>query len=191
VNAAITPRKGVSIMGKRIIIAVLSAGCACTTMVYAAPGTLTKVSPAARKFMDKAAQGGLAEVQLGQLAEQKASSQAVKDFGQRMVTDHTKVNDQLKSLASSDGVALPTAMNAKDQALYDKLSGMSGPAFDQEYMKNMVKDHKMDIADFQKESNSGRNEGVKMFASSTLPTLQQHLQLAQSVDSKIGASASR
>lgn len=178
-------------MGRRIIIAVLSAGCACSCIAYAQPGSLTKVSPADRKFMDKAAQGGLAEVQLGQLAEQKASSQSVKDFGQRMVTDHTKANDQLKGLAASDGVTLPTTMDAKDQALYNKLSGMSGAAFDRAYMNAMVRDHKMDVADFQKEAGASHNDGVKSFASSTLPTLQQHLQLAQSVDSKIGASASR
>lgn len=171
-------------MGKRIIIAVLSAGCACSWMVYAQSGALTKVSPAARKFMDRAAQGGLAEVQLGQLAEQKASSQAVKDFGKRMVTDHTQINGRLKTLASSDGVSLPTAMDAKDQALYNKLSGMSGAGFDREYMKEMVKDHKMDVADFQKEATTSRNDGVRSFASSALPTLQQHLQLAQQMDSQ-------
>lgn len=178
-------------MGKRIIIAVLSAGCACGFMAFAKSGSAGKVTSADRKFMDKAAQGGLAEVQLGQLAEQKASSQSVKDFGQRMVTDHTKANDQLKSLAAGDGVTLPASMNAKDQALYNKLSGMSGAAFDRAYMNAMVRDHKMDIADFQKESNVSQNDGVKSFASSTLPTLHEHLQLAQSVDSKVGASASR
>lgn len=178
-------------MGKRIIIAVLSAGCACGLVAYAQSSSAGKTSPAARKFMDKAAEGGLAEVQLGQLAEQKASSQSVKDFGKRMVTDHSQINDRLKTLASSDGVALPTTMDAKDQALYNKLSGLSGPAFDRDYMRAMVKDHKTDVAEFQKEANTSRNEGVKSFASSTLPTLQQHLQLAQSVDSKISARASR
>jgi putative membrane protein len=178
-------------MGKRMIIAVLSAGCTCGLMAYAQSSSEGKVTSSDRKFMDKAAQGGLAEVQLGQLAEQKASSQSVKDFGNRMVTDHSKANDQLKSLASSDGVTLPASMNAKDQALYNKLSGMSGAAFDRAYMSAMVKDHRMDIADFQKEANAGRNDGVKSFANSTLPTLQQHLQLAQSVDSKVSARASR
>lgn len=160
-------------------------------MAYAKSSSAGKVSPAARKFMDKAAQGGLAEVQLGQLAEQKASAQPVKDFGKRMVTDHTQINDQLKTLASSDGVALPTTMDAKDQALYNKLSGLSGTAFDRVYMRNMVRDHKTDIGEFQKESEVAHNSGVRSFASNTLPTLQQHLQLAQSVDSKVSASASR
>jgi len=173
-------------MGNRII-AVLFAGCACGMFAYA---QAANVSAADRRFMDKAAQGGIAEVQLGHLAEQKASSQAVKDFGKRMATDHSKVNDQLKNMASSDGVALPTSMDAKDQALYNKLSGLSGPAFDRDYMRAMLKDHKADIADFQKESQMAHSQGVRTFASDTLPTLEEHLHLAQQVDSKLTTRAS-
>ena len=141
-------------------------------------------------FMQKAGAGGLAEVQLGQLAEQKASSQAVKDFGHRMVTDHSQANDKLKGIASSVGVTLPTSLNAKDQALYHRLSSLSGPAFDKAYMKAMVTDHKMDIAEFQKEASSGEDQTLKTFASSTLPTLQEHLHMAEQSESSVGASAS-
>jgi putative membrane protein len=176
-------------MGKKII-SVLFAGCACGFFAYAQSSSSAKVLGPDRKFMDKAAQGGMAEVQLGQLAEKNASSQAVKDFGQRMVTDHSQANQKLTNLASSDGVTLPTSLDAKDQALYNRLSGLSGATFDREYMRAMLKDHKMDIAEFQKEANGGRNDQVKSFASSTLPTLQQHLQLAQQVESKLGTSAS-
>lgn len=108
-----------------------------------------------------------------------------------MVTDHGEANQKLNGIASSDGVTLPASLNSKDQALYNKLSGLSGTAFDREYMNAMVKDHKMDISEFQKESNSGRDQGVKSFANSTLPTLHEHLHLAQHVDSKVSASASR
>jgi putative membrane protein len=140
-------------------------------------------------FVNKAAQGGMAEVQLGQLAGQKGSSQAVKDFGQRMVTDHSQANDKLKGIASSKGIAIPTSLDAKDQALYDRLSGLSGPAFDKAYMRAMLKDHKTDIAEFQKESNSGHDQDIRSFASSTLPTLQEHLHMAQQTESKLGTSA--
>lgn len=131
-------------------------------------------------FVTKAAQGGMAEVQLGQLAKDHASSQAVKDFGQHMIDDHSKANDELKSLASQKSVTLPTDLDAKDKAVYDRLSKLNGAAFDKAYMRDMVSDHKKDIAEFQKEANSGKDPDVKAWASKTLPTLQSHLQMAES-----------
>jgi len=135
-----------------------------------------------RKFMENATQGGMAEVKLGQLATQKGQADPVKQFGQRMVDDHTKANDQLKQVASTKGVNLPTDMDKSSQREYDKLSKMSGAQFDREYMDHMVSDHKKDIGEFQKEAKNGKDPDVKQFASSTLPVLQQHLQLAQSAD---------
>lgn len=136
-------------------------------------------------FVTKAAQGGMAEVKLGQLATQNAQSPDVKAFGERMVTDHTKANDQLKSVASSKGVTLPTDLDAKDQATYDRLSKLHGAEFDRAYMLDMVRDHKADISEFQKEANSGTDPEVKKFAADTLPTLQQHLSMAESTDAKV------
>lgn len=133
-------------------------------------------------FMVKAAQGGLAEVQLGQLAQQNGQSQQVKDFGKRMVDDHTKANDQLKQVAQQQGVTLPDSPSAQDKAEYDRLSKLKGDSFDKAYAKMMVSDHKKDIAEFQKEANSGSNPQVKNFASQTLPTLQDHLQMAQQMN---------
>jgi len=121
----------------------------------------------------------MAEVQLGQLATQKAQSDDVKKFGQRMVDDHSKANDQLKSIASQKGITVPSGLDAKDEALKDKLANMSGAQFDHAYMQAMVKDHKEDIAEFQKEASSGRDPDVKGFASQTLPTLQDHLKMAE------------
>lgn len=142
-----------------------------------------------QKFATEAAQGGMAEVQMGQLAKDKASSDAVKQFGQRMIDDHTKANDQFKSIASQEGITLPADIGPKHQAAYDRLSKLSGTAFDQAYMKHMVMDHKEDVADFKKEAASGHNAAIKKFASDTLPTLQSHLQMAQDTASKAGASA--
>jgi putative membrane protein len=141
-------------------------------------------------FMQKAAQGGMAEVELGQLAQQNGQSQEVKDFGKKMVDDHGKANDELKQVASQQGVSLPTTMDAKDQALKDKLSKMQGAEFDKAYMQAMVKDHKKDVAEFKKEANSGNNQSVKDFAGKTLPTLESHLQMAESVSGKVGAGTS-
>jgi putative membrane protein len=132
--------------------------------------------------MEKAAQGGLAEVQLGKLAADKASAAEVKQFGQRMVDDHSKANDQLKQLATSKGVNLPTDLDRSTQREMDKLSKLSGADFDREYMKHMVSDHKKDVSEFKSESNRAKDADVKQFASATLPTLQQHLDLAQSTE---------
>jgi putative membrane protein len=136
-------------------------------------------------FATKAAQGGLAEVQLGNLAKDKASSADVKSFGERMVTDHTKANDELKSIAGKAGITLPTSMDAKSQATYDRLSKLSGAAFDREYMKDMVSDHKTDVNEFKREAAHGTDPELKAFASKTLPTLEEHLKLAETVQAKV------
>ena len=144
-----------------------------------AAGSDQKSGSADSRFAMEAAQGGMTEVQLGQLAKDKASSDAVKQFGQRMVDDHTKANDQLKSVASQKGITLPTDVGAKNQAAIDRLSKLSGAAFDHAYMQHMLMDHKKDIADFRKEASSGKDPQIKQFASETLPTLETHLKLAQ------------
>jgi putative membrane protein len=140
----------------------------------------TNLSSGDRKFIEKAAVGGMAEVQLGKLATQKAGADQVKQFGQRMVDDHSKANDQLKQVASSKNVTLPTDVDKSTKREMDKLSKLSGADFDREYMKNMVSDHKKDVSDFKSEASRAKDPDVKQFAASTLPTLQEHLQLAQS-----------
>src|SRR5947199_6279406 len=101
-----------------------------------------------KTFVKKAAEGGLAEVELVQLATQKASSDDVKKFGQRMVDDHGKANDQLKQIASSKGVDLPSEPSPKNKATKDRLSKLSGQQFDKAYMTDMLQDHKKDVAAF-------------------------------------------
>ena len=137
------------------------------------------------KFITEAAQGGMAEVQLGHLAVQHASNDKVKQFGQRMVDDHSKANEELKQVASKKGVTLPTSVDAKDQATIDRLSKLNGADFDRAYMNDMVKDHRKDVGEFKKEASSGSDPDVKAFASKTLPTLEEHLKMAQSTDSQV------
>jgi putative membrane protein len=151
-----------------------------TVLLFAA------VSFSDRTFMAKASQGGMAEVELGQLAASKATNQKVKDFGQRMVDDHSKANDQLKSIASNKGVSLPSDISSKERALIERLSQMSGDTFDKAYMRAMVDDHKTDIAEFEKEANGGQDSDLKTFASSTLPTLKAHLDLANDAAKAVG-----
>jgi len=134
------------------------------------------------EFMMKAAEGGLAEVQMGQLAQQNGESQQVKDFGQQMVTDHSKANDQLKPIAQQQGVNVPTELKGHEKAEYDRLSKLHGDAFDKAYSKLMVSDHKKDIAEFKREAESGTNPEVKNFASQTLPTLHEHLKMAEQLN---------
>ena len=130
-------------------------------------------------WISKVAQGGLAEVELGKLAQERGTSDAVKQFGQRMVDDHSKANSELSQLAQSKGVTVPSGLDAKAQATKDKLSKLSGAAFDRAYIADMVKDHRTDIAEFQKEANSGHDAETKAFAAKTLPTLQEHLRMAE------------
>jgi putative membrane protein len=145
-------------------------------------------SSADRDFMTKAAVGGMEEVELGRLATQKGANADVKAFGQRMVADHSRAGDELKSLAAQKNVTLPTALDQQHQADVDRLSKLSGAAFDREYMSMMVKDHIEDVADFEREAATGTDSDVKGWAGRTVPTLRQHLQMAQETAGKVGAS---
>jgi putative membrane protein len=141
------------------------------------------------QFIKQAAEGGMAEVELGQLASEKASNSEVKKFGQRMVEDHQKANDRLKEIAAKKGVDLPTEPNSKQKATKERLSKLSGEAFDKAYVETMLTDHKKDVAEFQKESSNGRDPDVKQFASVTLPTLQDHLREVESIAPRVQESA--
>jgi putative membrane protein len=138
-----------------------------------------------RKFLEEAAEGGMAEVELGKLAGQRASSDQVKQFGSKMVADHGKANDELKSLASGKGVQWPTSMGRSHQKDLDRLGKLSGADFDRQYMKHMVADHKKDVSAFQKQARSAHDADVKAFAAKTLPTLQDHLRSAQTVEDAV------
>jgi putative membrane protein len=132
-------------------------------------------------FMKSAAEGGISEVDLGQLAQEKAASPAVQKFGARMVKDHSAANDKLKALAGTKGVKLPESSSVMQQASKAKLNLLSGDSFDKSYIKGMVDDHKDDIKEFQKEAASGKDPEVKAFAEATLPTLREHLKMIQSI----------
>ncbi len=166
------------------------AGLAAMGLLAAGPVLAQSTTTAHRltadsNFMTKAAQGGMAEVELGQLAVQKASNQSVKDFGQKMVDDHSKANEELKSIAAKQGVTLPTTLDTKDQATKDRLSKLSGAEFDRAYMTDMVKDHRMDVAEFRREADHGTDPDVKAFAAKTLPTLESHLKMAETTESQV------
>jgi putative membrane protein len=138
-----------------------------------------------RKFIEEAAEGGMAEVELGKLAQQKSQSTQVKEFGSRMVQDHGKANEELKELAQSKGVQLPAAPDKSHQKDMDKLSKLSGAEFDRQYAAHMLSDHKKDVSEFKKEANQAKDSDVKAFAGKTLPTLQEHLTMAQNLNESV------
>lgn len=137
------------------------------------------------RFVEKFARSGMEEVELGQLAQQKASNQAVRDFGQRMVTDHSKANDELRALATQKGASLPTKMSYMERSTTSHLQNESGASFDQAYVKDMVKDHKKDVKEFEKAVNDITDPDLKAWAQKTLPILQQHLQIAENLEATV------
>jgi putative membrane protein len=143
------------------------------------------LNPDDRSFLETAAVGGKAEVELGQLAQEKAQNPQVKQFAERIVTDHSQANSKLMDMASKMNLNLPTALDDEHQKDVDRLSKLSGAKFDKEYMKEMVEDHQKDVDEFQKQSNNALNSDVKNFASQTLPTLQQHLDMAKSINDNL------
>jgi putative membrane protein len=160
----------------------------CAPVCVVAPLLILACSSAkdSAKFANEAAQGGMAEVQLGRLAVEKGTDPAVKEFGQRMFADHSKANAELKNLAAKKGMQLPADMNSSQKSEMDKLSKLSGAEFDKEYISAMLKDHEDDVKAFETQSKDGNDPDVKSFAAKTLPTLQEHLQMARSAAQKVG-----
>jgi putative membrane protein len=137
-------------------------------------------------FYKKAAEGGIAEVDAGNLAQQKANSQAVKDFATMMVKDHSAANDKLQVLAASKNISLPTSASIGEMATKAKLDVLSGDTFDKSYIKSQIKDHYGAIALFKKEIASGQDPDAKAFASATLPTLRVHLKKIKAIAADAG-----
>ena len=170
----------------------LAAVAQTTTQAPAATGEAAgakhTVSAADTRFVKTASEGGLAEVQLSQLALKQSQNDDVRNFAQKMVDDHTKANDQLKEIASKDNLEIPASLDPKHQARIDKMSKLSGPEFDKAYIKDQLKDHEQDVSEFQKEAQNGTDPNVKQFAASTLPTLQEHLNMVKQLKNNETAS---
>jgi putative membrane protein len=157
-----------------------------------AAGTTTTTGAAAaaldehdKDFITKAASGSMAEIALGTAASQKATMPDVKSLANRMVADHSKASDELKSLAAKKGVTLPTEMAREPKSEQDKLMKLSGHQFDKEYADFMVKDHEQDLKDFQKAAKDAKDPDVKSWAAKMVPILQEHLNTAKQIDAKV------
>lgn len=168
-------------------------GAVVVAAMVAGPGLAAAQSPrgnlssADRKFVEEAAEGGRMEVELGQMAKQKASNDAVKQFGERMATDHSKANQELAQLAAGKGIELPKQPGRKAQSEQDRLSKASGSTFDREYVKMMVKDHEKDVAAFKRASKDAKDPDVKAWAAKTLPTLEDHLKSIKQIESQVAS----
>lgn len=152
-----------------------------TTTTGTATTTLSKDD---QDFATKAAQGNMAEVNGGTMASTKGTSPDVKDFGNLMVNDHGKALDELRQLAQTKGITLPTDVNADQKAEADKLSKLSGKDFDKEYTDAMVKDHEEDVAEFDKASKNAQDPDLKAWAAKVLPVIQDHLKMAKEMKGK-------
>ena len=138
--------------------------------------------------MKKAAEGGLAEVALATLAQEKASNADVKSFAAQLEKDHSQANDGLKDVASKKNITLASAPAKNHQALHDQLAKLSGAEFDKAYVAAMVDHHQKDVREFSRVASGNGDADVKAFASKTLPTLKEHLQQAQDFSKTLGAT---
>src|SRR5690348_8448897 len=146
--------------------------------ILCSPLALSATKPAA--FMQKAIEGNLAEIKVGQLAQQKGASEGVRHFGTVLEQDHSTANSQAMTAASSMGVTPPAEPSLKEQAEYRRLAALSGSKFDEAFVKEMVKDHKKDIAEYEKQAKASNSQATS-YAEQSLPTLKKHLQLAESL----------
>ena len=162
-----------------------------TPLLRAQPDTATttpqrgQLSASDYRFAVKAARGGMEEVELGQLAKEKGSSEAVRSFGNHMVADHSKANDELTQIVSRKGASLPPALSRSGRSTIDELQKSSGPEFDKTYAKEMVKEHKKDVREFESAAKDISDPDLRAWVEKTLPTLQQHLQMAQDMESTV------
>lgn len=155
------------------------------TTTGATGGTSSTVTPVDKEWVTTAGMAGLAEVEMGNLALQKAQNADVKAFAQRMVTDHTKSNEELQQLVTAKGLTLPAQLDGEHKAGVDHLTGLSGAEFDKAYMQHMVADHDKAVAHFTSGSTNAEDADIKGFAAKSLPVLQEHATLAKTVAGKL------
>jgi len=162
---------------------------AAALALIAVPTFAQSASRKDKTFAAEAAQGGKMEIDLGRYMEEHGHNVKVREFGHRMVTDHTAADTKLRAAATRSTVQLPAAAGAEDKETLSELSKLKGAALDRAYIDDMVKDHQKDVQLFQREAQSGTNPQLKSFAQDTLPTLQQHLSQAQEPRKTVASGA--
>jgi putative membrane protein len=168
-------------MTRRSIDVALVAMAVCLWLAASAFAGQRQGTSPDQAFVKKAVVGGLAEVQLGKLAVEHAASPDVKQFGQRMVQDHSKANQELMALVKTKAISVPTALDQKHQKAAARLAKLHGAAFDRAYLQQMVKDHEEDVQLFSTQAKQGKDPELKAFAADTLPTLEEHLRMVRNL----------
>jgi putative membrane protein len=163
--------------------------CAVITVSLALPLAVLAADNPDMSFYKSAAEGGMAEVELGKLTQDKSPTQDVKDFGAMMIKDHSAANDRLRAIAESKNIKLPTSPSVVQMASKTKLEVLKGTSFDKSYIKGMIKDHEEDIKEFEKEASTGQDADAKAYATATLPTLKTHLKKIQAIAAAHGVEA--
>jgi putative membrane protein len=153
-------------------------------------GQKQKLSDKDKNFAKEAALGGMAEVELGRLAQQNAQDADVKQFGARMVQDHTDANQKLMTILAAKDVTVPQQLDEKHRKTSEKLSKMRGVEFDRAYMREMVEDHDKTVKKFREQAQHGNDADLKSFAQNTLPVLEQHQKLAHDISKSLTAVGS-
>jgi putative membrane protein len=159
---------------KRNLIPVALSVLVVTSLLAAGSGKAQGLSAEEQQFVKKAAAGGLAEVKLSELANDRASDPKVKDFATQMVTDHTQANGELKPIAESNKIPVPTKLTGEHEVAYKHLEKLSGAKFDAAYIRIMVSDHDKTVSAFEQASSSLKDPALKAFVDKTLPVLRQH-----------------
>ncbi len=171
---------------KTYVLAGIVAGMALWTTGLAQQANLTEQD---RNFLQDMAQGNRVEVQLGRIAEQKATDPEVKDFARRMINDHSKLQNQLETFASARNLKLPTSTTTQQQNLVSQLQGASSSDFDRQYITTMLQEHKQDIAKVQQQMAATQDPAVQDLAAKTLPILQNHVRIAEHIAGRMGIAA--
>lgn len=143
------------------------------------------------EFIEKTAQSGMAEVELAKLAQEKASNNDVKQYAEKLASDHSRANEELKKIAEEKNAEIPPSVGPIHHATNEKLSKLSGAEFDSEYINQMMANHRTGIAEFKHQASSGHDQDLKQFASKSLPTLEQHLKMAEEIHAKLEGGASK
>jgi putative membrane protein len=177
-----------------LVLGLLAAGCQEVTRAMdktiGAGASTSSLTPADAEFALRAAYGGSAEVTLGELAQTNAASSEVKAFGQKMIQDHTRLNQDLGTIVRQRGLTPPTGTTAPDQAVAAALGTRMGTAFDQAYLAQQVGAHEMTLALFQHAAQNAEDPAVRSFARRESDTIREHLRQAQSLLRKVRAAAS-
>ena len=164
------------------IKAILAGVCSCALFGGLAAAQSSNLSRSDKRFLDTAADANMSEAYLGKMAQNKASEGGVKDFGQKLVRDHTNAYEKLTVLANKDGAGIPKGIDVRRDRTVEELMRLKGGTFDRQFLREEVRDHEKALAEFRREAEHGHDSDVKAYASQMIPTLEQHLHTAESLE---------